>query len=623
MFRLSSKISPVRCCLILAALLTLLFLLPLPALAYEETFVIENYNVDISVDKARVHSVREELDLNYTYQSHGLVREIPLSSSQEPYKIVNVSASDPFALENGANVLGIRLGDPDKFVYGHKGYVITYDMVYAKDGDSENDIVYVSPIGTEWGTYIAHADVTVTLPTDQIKSVAVYRGSYGDSTDIGGAEIVGNTVRLSADRLNSHEGLTLYINLPEGTFTDAPQSLTPVQDMLIFALILLAAAVMALTFWQWHKKGRDEHIVPTVEFYPPDGLNPAELAYVMNNRVGPSDISAMIFFWASKGYIRYTETEKNGFILERLSPISPDRPNYEQAAFEALFAAGSDGKVTNKQIEDKYYDAAKTAIINAEESFRGSRALEDGGNRRISLLLLLAVLAAPLFYGLLCLTSDPIEIALTSFLGLAPPILAYVLTFRRIQRKNSSGFMLILKAVFISALIALSCFIASIFMETRFFGSVPRCLCITVLSSLGAMFAALVNRRTDYATRLIGRCTGFRNFLKTAEKPRIEALIGENPAYFFDTLPFAVVLGVTDVWAKKFEGLIKEPPNWYVGYGGNTFTPYVMTRTAMSTVTSLSRVYAQREVKNSGGGSFGGGGGFSGGGGGGGGGHSW
>ncbi|MCH5188289.1 MAG: DUF2207 domain-containing protein [Oscillospiraceae bacterium] len=617
MFRLSSKI---------AALLTALFLLPSVALAYEP-FVIESYSVDISVDKARVHSVREELSLNFTSQSHGLIREIPLSSSQEPYKIASVSASDPFTLESGTNVLGIRLGDPYQYVYGPKSYVLTYDMVYAKDGDSESDIVYITPIGTEWDTSIENAEVTVTLPTDQIKSVAVYRGEYGNSTDIGGAEIVGNTVRLTADRLSRHEGLTLYISLPEGTFTDAPRSLTPVQDVLVFGLILLAAVILAMAFSQWLKSGRDEDIIPMVEFYPPDDMNPAELAYVMKNSVSPSDISAMIFFWASKGYIRYTETEKGGFVLERLSPISPDRPNYERAAFEALFAAGSDGKVTNKQIEKKYYEAAQTAIINTEESFRGQRALEEVANRRTSVLFLLSCLSAPIIYGVLSLINEPGDTVLLSFLGLIPPIIAYVLTYRLIQRKNSSGFMLILKAVFISALIALSCFIASRFMETRFFGSVPRCLSITALSSLAAVFAALVNRRTDYATRLIGRCTGFRNFLKTAEKSRIEALIGENPAYFFDTLPFAVVLGVTDVWAKKFEGLIKEPPSWYTGYGGRPFTPYVMTRTAMSTVTSLSRVYAQREVKNSGNGRFGGGGfsggGFSGGGGGGGGGRAW
>lgn len=609
---------------VLPALLALFFAAQ-PALA-AEPFEIESYKVGISVDKARVHSVREELGLNFTSQSHGIVREIPLSSSQEPYKIENVTASAPAELTGGENVLGIRLGDPSSYVYGPVSYSLGYDLLYEKDGDPNADIVYVTPIGTEWDTRIRSAEVTVTLPTDQIESVEVFRGSYGESRDSGGAEVTGNTVRLKADGLAPHEGLTLYIRLPEGAFTDAPRSLAPVQDALVFAIILLAALVCLLAFLRWQRIGRDPLIVPTVEFYAPDGMNPAELSFVANNSVSTEAVSAMIFFWASKGYIKYVEKEKGGFELERLSPLGSDRPAYEREAFEALFAAGDGTRVTDAQIEKNYFDAANSVKINAAESFRGKRAMEDAKSRASGRRVMLLCLLAPFLYGILAIVNEPYGTGLFGFAGLFPPMLAFALTLAITQGKVRRGAGSVILAVLATALSVGAGLLAARLMETRFFGSVPRCLAIAMLAVFGAMIAALINRRTDYAANIIGRTLGFADFLRTAEKDRLETLVNENPSYFFDTLPYAVVLGVTGVWAKKFDGLIKEPPSWYVCRPGGVFTPYVITANAANAASSLSKVYAQRAVNNAGG--FGGrggfsGGGFSGGGGGGGGGHAW
>ena len=41
--------------------------------------------------------------------------------------------------------------------------------------------------------------------------------------------------------------------------------------------------------------------------------------------------------------------------------------------------------------------------------------------------------------------------------------------------------------------------------------------------------------------------------MKTVEKDKINELVEENPNYFYDILPYAYVLGVSDKWSKKFE----------------------------------------------------------------------
>ncbi len=608
MFKSSSKLLVCLAAVMLAAV---------PAQAYE-SFSIDNYSVEITVDEARVHHVREELDLDYTRESHGLLREIPLSSSQEPYIIDNVRVDgDPFKLERGDNVLGVRIGDIDRYVRGPKSYILEYDMVYARDRDKENDIVYVTPIGTEWDTPVKSASVKIVLPVDSVKSLTVYRGGYGSGEKMTGAVVNGNTITLDNVYLNSGEGLTFYVELPEGTFASAPRSLAPKRDILMLALIALSALMAVLAFIRWLKIGKDDRIVPTVEFYSPDEMNPAEMSYIVNNKVDVSSISAMIFFWASRGYMSYSENEDKSFELKKMRDMGPERPEYEQRAFKALFASGD--TVTSKQIENDYFDEAQSVTVNAVECFRGDRALEQSVNAKASMIQMALCLLPPLLYGILAAS----EIEFFGIFGLIPTVIVYALTFALIQRRNG-GKILPAALVFLAGIG--SGLLASRLMEARFFASQLRCLAIVGFSIIGGFFAALIRRRTDYATNIIGRCQGFRDFLLTAEKDKLEALVEENPSYFFDTLPFAFVLGVTDVWAKKFEGLIKEPPSWYHGYyGGYPFTPLYMTQSVVKTYSGLNKVYSQRAVKNSSG-SFGGGfrgGGFSGGGGGGGGGSAW
>ena len=44
--------------------------------------------------------------------------------------------------------------------------------------------------------------------------------------------------------------------------------------------------------------GRDKKIVPTVEFYPPKGLTPAEVGLVIDGTADKKDLISMIIYYA-------------------------------------------------------------------------------------------------------------------------------------------------------------------------------------------------------------------------------------------------------------------------------------------------------------------------------------
>ena len=65
----------------------------------------------------------------------------------------------------------------------------------------------------------------------------------------------------------------------------------------------------------------------------------------------------------------------------------------------------------------------------------------------------------------------------------------------------------------------------------------------------------LMNRKTEYGELISARVKGFREFLLTAEKEKLEALVNENPNYFYDILPYTYVLNISKKWIKKFENI--------------------------------------------------------------------
>lgn len=133
-----------------------------------------------------------------------------------------------------------------------------------------------------------------------------------------------------------------------------------------------------------------------------------------------------------------------------------------------------------------------------------------------------------------------------------------------------------------------------------------------------ALFMFFGSKRTKVGNQVYGQILGFKEFIKKAELDRLKMLVEENPSYYYDIMPYAYVLGLSDQWIENFETMHMPEPDWYSGrdpFGDAIF--YSMVRSANACATP---------PETSGGGSSGGGfsgGGFSGGGSGGGGGGAW
>ena len=131
------------------------------------------------------------------------------------------------------------------------------------------------------------------------------------------------------------------------------------------------------------------------------------------------------------------------------------------------------------------------------------------------------------------------------------------------------------------------------------------------------IFSVTIISRSDAYTSYLNQIIGFRNFIIYAEKDRLEALLADNPYLYYDILPYALVLNVSDIWEDKFKGLEIEPPQWVVS-PADTIITFALLNAAIR--TSSGAITAKMATKPSSrsysGGSIGGGhfGGFGGGG---------
>ena len=126
-------------------------------------------------------------------------------------------------------------------------------------------------------------------------------------------------------------------------------------------------------------------------------------------------------------------------------------------------------------------------------------------------------------------------------------------------------------------------------------------------------------RRTARGTAALRRVLGFRRFIDESEAER--ARFAERTNLFSEYLPYAIVFGCTEKWARAFAGLDGELPDisWYGGHGVFTASSFSESMDGFAVTTAGTMTSTPSGSGSSG---FGGGG-SSGGGGGGGGGGSW
>src|SRR5262249_59779078 len=109
-----------------------------------------------------------------------------------------------------------------------------------------------------------------------------------------------------------------------------------------------------------------------------------------------------------------------------------------------------------------------------------------------------------------------------------------------------------------------------------------------------ALMGRAMPRRTRKGREAYEQIAGLREFIARVEADRLERLGGRTAGTFEKILPFAVVLGVADRWARAFAGIYTAPPSWYQGSFDDGFRADDLVRRVGRSLDTMSRTFASR-----------------------------
>ena len=588
-------------------------------------------------------------------QRHGIVRNIVVrmgynneENRYRYYDLTDVAVSSPsgapdaFSVNDYGAAKQIRIGSASEYTSGTQVYKVSYTLhnvlnPITADGKPATGTAPADTVELNYNVFGANelterdrASVTVNAPAAATK-VLCYSGPSGSTTQCSGS--AGDPSRFSAGPLASGDAMTVIASYPASAFGDVHADVrtggagstvgseaAPAVNAAAWiggiGAPVLALAVMGMLVWT---RGRDERYAeltpglspvpspaggpngpgatsatgatgttgapatvrggsPTVavQFQPPKGVQPGMVGTIIDETANPIDVSATVIDLAVRGFLRIEENEGGGMFsrtdwtLTRLDPPAGERLlPYERSLLDGIFSTRGD-VVQLSELKNTFASTLKSIQRQMYQEvvtrgwFRSSPQTQRGVWQGLGVVI--AVLG-----GLLLFYGRP---AISAILG--------------------GGF---------SGGVALG---------------IGLVLAGAIVWVLGGRMAA----KTAEGSAVLAQSLGFKEYLTTAEAGQIAFEEASN--VFSRYLPYAVVFGVADRWARTFAEVARaaevanQPllmPTWYV-WSGNAFPDFTSIAAGVESFSTTSTGTFTSTPGSSGSSGFGGGG-FSGGGGGG------
>ena len=500
----------------------------------------------------------------------------------EPLSVLRNNAPEDSHTQNIRHGKRIYFGNANRFINtGEHTYVFRYRASRMLGFFEEHDELYWNVTGVEWAFPIDRASATVSFGFDVSANdltAEAYTGAFGytkrDYTSR--IDASGRVNFETTEPLPALTGLTIVVGWPKGHIAE-PTDLQRFGWLLednSNLLVALGGFALLLIYYipVWSRFGRDpEEGVMVTRYEPPAGFSPASLRYIRQMYYDDKVMTAAIVNLAVKGYLRIDLDEgSDGFLgigkeADKYTLVKT-RPEGDAPPM----AAGE------KELYEGLFGAGQRVVLENENHARLGEA-RDAHRKSLQ---------------------KDYKQHYFRFNGLmnVPAILLFVVT----------------------AIVSLSAGPSAYVILT-----------IVAMAVTTVLFAVIMKRPTLRGRKLLDELVGFKDYLEIAEKDEMNLRNPpeKTPELFEAYLPFALALGVDQLWSEKFASVLAAAqqtggaayqPRWYNGSLDTMDLGSATNRLSSSLNSAVSS-----SVSPPGSSSGGGGGGFSGGGGGGGGGGGW
>ena len=567
------------------------------ALAQER---ITNFDITLDAQKDGSLVITETIDVisEGAQIKRGIFRELPRYytfrgvKQENNYKIISIRRDgqrEDFNVSVGGNGVTWRIGDANVFLNnGPHRYEIKYEidewvLRHRDDGlGADRDEVYWNATGTYWEFPIERATVTVNLPNGaNIIDSQAYTGGFRSQGQDYTKTVEDNSIRFATTQpLNRKEGISVSVAVAPGVFNPISQArLNELNWIRTGGPIMLGLGGLGLLGYylmMWFRVGRDP-------------MKPA----VFPRYAPPKDYSA-----AAVHHIHHKGFRKMDALTATLMSLAM------------------------KDVVDIRADKKKTTITSMLDNRSRANLLPD--ERKL----------LDQFFGD---RDGKIVMDKKTDAGFYKDVRRFMQYIsknygRKYHRSNA-----VWGLVGMAASLAIVIFIMN---QPVSKSGLPFLIILLAIAAMNLLFFWLLRAPTKRGAQISSEIDGFKLYLETAEKDRINTAnpLGEQPpAMTVDLyerfMPYALALGVEKPWTKQFETTMpREAKDYQPSYahgdainmrGGSPFKMSDALATAMTAGVAAAAPVSQSSGSSGGFSSGSSGGGFSGGGGGGGGGGGW
>lgn len=615
---------------------------------------IEDFDADIRVHADGSFDVTETLRVRFDGSWNGLERELFFDHETAEGRRTRLrldlgeitdGAGNPLEVERSGlrNGMALRIWVPDA-IDAVRTVVIRYRVdgglrFFPATEEQEGwDELYYNVTGHGWRVPIEAARARIALPEGLEPTGAWgYTGPEGSREQAVQIEEHPGAVTVHATRsFGPREGLTVSVTWPPGVVERPSGADRARRGLVLYWPAGMPVVALFGMLGLWLRRGRDPDAgAVMVEYEPPDELTPAEVGTLVDHKAEMHDITSTLVDLAVRGYLEIEEIERKGlsffgkrdewtFHMTKPASSWKELAPHERAYVTGLFEHALEKDAAGVQDLGEWLESMGDTFTAWRKSRRegtsfdareyradwlAERRADDEGEGESGAEKLVSVKLSDLenrFYRHIEGIRTKIygELKRRRLYGRRPD--------HQVARWVWLGTMLLVGAVFLGIIATEPPFLPQLFPEP-----LPLGLGLGLSGLFVVGVAQGMGVRTVEGSRMRNRVLGFREFLDRVESDYYERVV-TSPELFEKYLPYAIALKVESRWARAFEDIYREPPDWYSGTGSSTsFNAgnFASSLSDLSTRAGRTMSSSPSSSGSGGGGSSGGGSGGGGGGG--------